>query len=138
MLQAASSSKQQRAIRSTNPQFSQGNKSSLAWFLVQMLQLKALGYYPKVLRNEKRTVCIKPCLQLLPVEGRWVSLGLTAKHHLSAILARLKGKHHTAGLFGEHGSQQDSATWVENQQNRISFDVLVSLKTNFHIFSAGK
>lgn len=63
-----------------------------------------------------------------------MSLGLTAEHHLSAILARLKGKHHTAGLFGEHGSQQDSTTWVEKQQNYISFDVLVSMKTNFHIF----
>ena len=79
-------------------------------------------------------VCIKPCLEVLPVEGRWVSLGLTAEHHLSAILARLKGKHHAAGLFGEHRPQQDAASWVENQHNYISFDVLVRLKTNFHIF----
>lgn len=131
---SAAGGEQQRAIRSTNPQFSQGNKSSLPWFLVQMLHLKALGYYLKVLHNKKQTVCIMRCLQVLPVEGRRVSLGLAAKHHLSAILARLKGKHHTAGLFGEHGPQQDSASWVENQQNCISFDVPVRLKTNFHIF----
>lgn len=77
---------------------------------------------------------MKPSLQVLPVEGRRVPLGLTAEHHLSAILARLKGKHHTARLLGEHRPQQDSASWVENQQNYISFDVLVSLKTHFHIF----
>lgn len=71
---------------------------------------------------------------MLPVKGRWVPLGLTAEHHLSAILARLKGKHHTARLFGEHRPQQDSASWVENQQNYISFDVLVSPKTHFHFF----
>ncbi len=71
---------------------------------------------------------------MLPVEGRWVSLGFTAEHHLSAILARLKGKHHTARLFGERRPHQDSwVSWVENQQNCISFDVL-DLKTNFYIF----
>lgn len=93
-----------------------------------MLHLKALiKFYVK-------TVCIKPFLEVLPVKGWWMSLSLTAKHHLSAVLSRLKGKHHTAGLFGELRPQQDSTSWVENQQNYISFDVLVSLKTNFHIF----
>lgn len=66
---------------------------------------------------------------MLPVEGWRVSLGLTAKHHLSAILPRSKGKDHTAGLFGEHGPQQDSASWVENQHKYISVHVLVSMKT---------
>lgn len=79
-------------------------------------------------------MCIKLCLQVLPVEGLRVSLGLTAKHHLSAILARLKGKHHTARLFGEHRPQQDSTSCVGDQQNYISFDVLVSLKTTFNIY----
>ena len=71
---------------------------------------------------------------MLPVKGRWVSLGLTAKHHLSAILARLKGKHHTARLLAEHGPQQDSTSCVGNQQNYLSFDVLVSLKTTINIY----
>lgn len=75
-------------------------------FSPQMLPLKALEYYLKVLRNKNS---VHEAMQVLPVEGLWVSLGLTAKHHLSAILARLKGKHHTARLFGEHRPQQDSA-----------------------------
>lgn len=76
---------------------------------------------------------------MLPVEGWRVSLGLAAEHHLSSILARMKWEHHTAGLFGECGPQLDSTSCAENQQNSISFDVAVSLKTNFHIFfSAGK
>ncbi|TNN87715.1 hypothetical protein EYF80_002062 [Liparis tanakae] len=72
---------------------------------------------------------VKQCLERLPVEGWRVSLGLTAKHHLSAILPRLKGKDHTAGLFGEHRPQQDSASWVENQHKYISFHVLTRLCT---------
>lgn len=125
--------RRQRAVSSSKP-WSPQTKSSLTWFTVEMLQLRALGYYINVLGNKDWTVCVKSCLQVLPVEGRRVSLGLTAKHHLSAILSRFKGKHHTARLFGEHGPQQDSASWVENQQNCISFDVLVSLKANVYIF----
>lgn len=94
---------------------SQGNKACVTYFLVQMLHLKARGYYLRAL-PKNQTVYIKPCLQVLPVEGWWVSLGLAAEHHLSAVLARLKGKHHTARLLGEHGPQQDAASWVENQQ----------------------
>lgn len=77
---------------------------------------------------------MKLCLQLLPVEGWWVSLCLTAEHHLSAVLTKLKGKYHSPGLFGEHRPQQDSTSWMENQQNCISFDVLGKPETNFHIF----
>lgn len=128
---SATGSEQQWAIRSINPQLSQGDKFSPAWFLVQMLDLTALGYYLKVLGNKNLKVCIKSCLQVLPVEGWWVSLGLTAEHYLSAILARLKGKYHTAGLFGEHGPLQDSTSWLENQQNCISFDVLLWLRKQF-------
>ena len=79
-----------------------------------------------------------PCRQMLPVEGWWMSLSLTAKHHLSANLSRLNGKHHAAWLFGEHGPQQDPTSWVENQKNDISFDVLVSPQNHFKHFSAGK
>lgn len=41
---------------------------------------------------------------LLPVEGCWLSLGLTTKHNLFATLSRLNGEHHAAWLFGEDGS----------------------------------
>lgn len=77
----------------------------------------------------------KPCLQMLPVKGWWVSLGFTAKHHLSANLSGLNGKHHTAWLFGEHGPQQDSTSWMGNKKKKknISFDVLVSRKTTLNI-----
>lgn len=61
---------------------------------------------------------------VLPVNGLGVSLGFAAKHHISVVLSRFEGKHHTAGLFGEHGSQQDCTSWVENQQKDVSFDVL--------------
>lgn len=45
-----------------------------------------------------------------PVEGGRVALGLAAEHHLFAVLATLEGKHHAAGLLGEHGPQLDSAS----------------------------
>lgn len=93
-----------------------------------MLPTKASGCELMVRGNQNKS------LQVLPVEGWRVSLGLAAEHHFSAILARFKGKHDTAGLFGEHGPQQDSTSWMENQQNCISLDVLESLETNFYVF----
>lgn len=63
-----------------------------------------------------------------------MSLGLAAEHHLSSILSRMKWEHHTAGLFGERGPQQDSTSCTDKQQNGISFDVAVGLETNFHFF----
>ena len=88
-------------------------------FLVQMVHLNAPGYYLQVLRhkNHTRVTCIKLCLRVLPVEGQGVSLGLTAKHHLSAVFASLKGEHHAARLFGEHRPKLDSTSCLGKQKN---------------------
>lgn len=84
--------------------------------------------------QKPREVCVGSSRPVSPVEGRRVSLGLAAEHHLSSILSRMKWEHHTAGLFGERGPQQDFTSCTDKQQNSISFDVAVSLETNFHFF----
>lgn len=80
-------------------------------------------------------MCVKSSRSASPVEGCWVPLGLAAEHHLSSVLAGMKWEHHTAGLFGERGPQQDSTSCTKKQQSSISFDVAVDLETNFHVFS---